>query len=259
MDKFSWSLLGVLLLLLPFNLGLEINKVLNCLKFAKVDLDSKAVQLGISRGLALRFGLPNKMGLAASVLWAAGRKQSVSLILPLALNNISQMFMTLLFGAVSLVIYWKDISLGNWKWNGLAFGMIIGALVLIWMAKRKWEIFNQPINASLVILLGRDSLLRYAIFTFQFAFAAHYFCPELSLVDHLQIIPLVFLVSTIIPIGFAGNVGVREGVAVGVYAMLGFENEGLILASLIVWLVNLLLPAIMGFLIYLLNKSTVKK
>ena len=244
-----------MLALVPLNLFLEYYKLKKCLTFSGISLPNSQFIAAFFRGLSLRFVFPNKMGLAASIAVKTGYKGAKTLLLPLAINNLSQLACTLVLGGVGLIFYYKELgSLFSFKTNAWVLVLLLGALLATYFyLKTKHKGFKSSFKRielkKLTTFLLSYSLLRYLVFTFQFALCANHFLPQIGLGQHFIILPIVFLLTSIIPLGFAGNLGARESVAFGIYAMIFGEVQGIVSASLLLWIVNLLLPAVLGLLV----------
>lgn len=101
-----------------------------------------------------------------------------------------------------------------------------------------------------VLLLG---LLRYVVFTLQFAILLTMLV-DMPFTDSLFAIPAVFLVSTLIPTVMLTELGVRGSVAVAILSSQAQHDEGVLLASMALWLINVGVPALAGSFILLLTR-----
>ena len=59
----------------------------------------------------------------------------------------------------------------------------------------------------------------------------------------------VYLITTMFPSLFLGKLGVKEAISVGILGMLGFNELSIFFASLIIWFVNSMGPALVGLII----------
>lgn len=90
------------------------------------------------------------------------------------------------------------------------------------------------------------SLFRYFIFSIQYYFILKCFQIDLSILLSFHLIALTFLVSSIIP-SFAFSEMLVRGASAMYFFSLYVPDTSLVLASsLMVWLINLALPAIVG-------------
>jgi hypothetical protein len=108
--------------------------------------------------------------------------------------------------------------------------------------------FSLPELRNVLLL----SLARYGVFTAQFALLLHA-CAGLSPAESVSTIPAVFLIGTLIPTAMLTELGVRGSVALALFDS-GGNDPGIVLATTLLWLVNIALPAIAGAMIMLLAR-----
>jgi hypothetical protein len=119
---------------------------------------------------------------------------------------------------------------------------------------KKLEFVQSYSNLQLTTILLL-ALLRYFIFVIQFYLAIKVFQIPFDLTATLSFCGILYLFSTFIPSPFMGNLGTRE--AVGVYLLSNMDAElGIISASLLIWMINVVFPSILGGIIFLTKKST---
>ena len=104
-------------------------------------------------------------------------------------------------------------------------------------------------RSRLMRVLGLSGL-RYLVFTFQFALLLVYVA-GVQWNNALAAVPLIFLLTTLVPTTALTELGVRGSVAEGLVA--GGIPAGVVIASIIVWVVNIVLPAVAGSLILLVS------
>ena len=100
-----------------------------------------------------------------------------------------------------------------------------------------------PQEAQTLLLL---SLLRYGVFTTQFVFLIHAFDPSATWVGSFTGVALVFFAKSAVPQVTLGDLGIREGAAVFFLGAYGVSAAAAVDASLSIFAVNLLLPALAG-------------
>ncbi len=93
------------------------------------------------------------------------------------------------------------------------------------------------------------SFLRYLVFTGQFVLLLVIFENGPSVLHAILAVPVIFLVSTIIPTVLLTELGVRGSVALAVLTPVGAADGTILLATFAIWLMNLMVPAIAGSLI----------
>lgn len=95
------------------------------------------------------------------------------------------------------------------------------------------------------------SMLRYGVFTLQFVLLLMAFAPELGALSAWGAVPVVFLITSLVPTAMLTELGVRGSVAVALLVPLHAEPWHVVSASFLLWAVNLALPALLGGVILL--------
>lgn len=98
------------------------------------------------------------------------------------------------------------------------------------------------------------SIARYCIFAFQFYALIILFGVDVQFYPAMLLIGMTYLIMTLVPAAWLGKIGVREAVALFVFGSFVPDTTGILLASLSLWLVNVIAPAILGSL-FLLKSS----
>jgi hypothetical protein len=98
------------------------------------------------------------------------------------------------------------------------------------------------------------SLLRYLVFTLQFVLLLVVLEDGPSMAAALAAVPVIFLVSTVVPTVLLTELGVRGSVAMAVLEPTGSSEWTILLATFGIWLVNLLLPAVAGSLLLVMAR-----
>lgn len=98
------------------------------------------------------------------------------------------------------------------------------------------------------------SALRYVVFTGQFVLLLTTFDPGLSVVDAACAVPVIYLVSTLIPTVMITELGIRGTAAVSLLVPLGGEEVPVLFATAILWSINVVLPAMVGSVILLMAR-----
>ncbi len=189
------------------------------------------------------------------------------------LGGIAQFIATLLAGAVALLFISRTHN-----WDGGFIGPMLGALAFLTIAcaivaivfysntvllsrvilafpfLERWrsdvfvlDMYSRSILRNVLLL----AFLRYTIFTSQFVLLLVTLDRGLAIGDALLGVPLIFLVSTLIPTVLLTELGVRGSVALAVLVPVGAVESHLLLATFTIWAINLMLPAVAGSLILL--------
>lgn len=271
----SWILGGVFLLMLV-NWGLEARKWQLIIRRIQPISWYKSFKATLT-GTTLAFFTPNRMGeYVGRVLYIEeGRRlQAVSLTI---VGSMAQLIVTLLFGAVGLYLLKGQLTD---RMQGTAFGMLfldavlyitlLGTLLLTifyfrlsWLVRWIGKIPRiEKVTASIKVLddfhplllfqvLGL-SVLRYGVFILQYYLLFRVFKVGLNEWQVFWSVSVVFLVMAIVPtIALFTELGVRWKTSLEIVQLFSSNYVGILATSLAIWLINLVIPALMGSLLIL--------
>ncbi|MEO9570089.1 MAG: hypothetical protein ABJH82_13320 [Polaribacter sp.] len=245
--------------LLIFTILNWISEILKWKKLAsftkKTDLKSAAIQSLSS--LTASFITPNRIGeYGAKVLYFEKEKRNKILGLNLV-GNFYQMLMTLIFGVFgfSYFVFQHKIEIDFQQIIAL---LIIGILVitLFFFAVKyfnvsksylkKIQTFLKEIPQNINIKVSFFSFLRFVIFSHQFYFLLLVFKVDLSYFDAISAITSVYLIASIIPMLSLFDVVLKGTVAIWVFSFYNLEPLTILSITSIMWILNFVLPAIIG-------------
>jgi hypothetical protein len=92
------------------------------------------------------------------------------------------------------------------------------------------------------------SLARYLVYTSQFVILLLAFEPEASILQLYMGVSALYLFHTILPMPPVADVLARTNLALVLWSGTGMSELSISLASLLVWVINLLVPAVLGSL-----------
>ena len=261
----GWAAMAVALL--PLNVGLE------AYRFHRLMRTSAGSRLRFAETLAAvvgayPFGLltPGRLGdYAGRAIYMRGHAASTTAALTFA-ERTATLACCLAFGALALP-FWvmrPDIHSG-WLWllpAGATGALALGTVVLhprlaerLMGAVLPFRRLRPAVEALGAIPTGEArtllalSALRYAVFTTQFVLLIRAFAPDVpwGASDWMSAaagVALVFFAKSAVPGVTLGDLGVREGAAV--YFLAAFGGAAAFNASLGLFAINLLVPALAG-------------
>ena len=230
---------------------------------------SKAYQ-GVLAGLAIGFVLPNHVGDAAGRVMSLRHDHRYESIGAALLSNALQLFVSVFGGFLALVWLMSiDRRLATPATFAaasiLAVALIFGVLLiwkkhesLLFLKQFGWfnkiKKFVQVIgnyHVSEIIRALGYAFLRYFTFSFQFYFLLIVFNVQLPFHTAIACIMLVFLGKTLIPaFNFLSDLGVREFTSIYVFGFFNCPPTAIVLVTLSLWIINLLLPSLVGVLAF---------
>ena len=263
-------LLGVCLLML-LNWGIESLKW----KLLIHDLEEismiDAVQ-SVLAGVSLSLFTPNRAGEFAGKIFnlqVAGRANA---IVRSMLGSFSQVLITFCTGLPVLIWFLSasnQIDQPPFILKSLAYLMVPLFVLLYFNIPKiaahwtKWNFIHrlipyqkEAISLSFKLLLISLilSAFRFIVFTFQY-----YLLLRISGCDSdgkllLALIVLYFFLISLIPTFSLSELGIRGSVAISIFAAFGMTNASILASSLLLWIINLAIPALLGsFFIYRLR------
>jgi hypothetical protein len=271
--------LVLVLLLVPVNWGLEAWKwklsiqPVYPLRFLPA---FKAVLSGVSFSVTM----PNRVGeyLGRIVYLPDGnRLKTISVSL---MGSMSQLLITLIAGTIGFMVLESYLlhagMLSPILYRFLLTGLIILVLILTlfyfnisalerlmerWWKNNKYLYLIQSLHWFDMQLLCRLlllSLVRYGVFLTQYLLLFQLFEVQVPLALEVHTMGLIFLTLAIIPSIALVEVVLRGEVSLSLLGLFSGNSLGIGLTSITVWVINLILPAIIGSLL-ILNVKVFKR
>lgn len=109
------------------------------------------------------------------------------------------------------------------------------------------EKFHYSLGRHLIVQMLVYSIIRYAVFYAQFALLLHIFVPFGLSIGIFAGIALYFLVTSFIPMISVFEAVIRAAVALLIFQDSGIDDAALALSSVLLWLVNIIVPSVIGY------------
>ena len=216
-------------------------------------------------GFALGFFTPGRVGDFAGRAYYVRHADKWEVAAVVAVHRVLDMAAAVSAGTVALVAFRLEGPLpGEVLWSVVAIvGALIGAgLIAAALAPKaahralrrvlpfeSWRqrigFLNRLSSVDGVRVLGLV-FARYAVYTTQFYLLLGALVPSASILAAYTGIALVFLAKFLIPSITFMDLGIREGAAVLFLGRMGFPEAAALNASLLLFTINLLLPAAIG-------------
>jgi hypothetical protein len=249
-------------LLIPLNLSLE------ALKWQTIAGNIERISFrqsiaGILSGLTLGFITPHAIGDYVGRIWqlkSSGRLQTIGGIL---VGRVSQLMATMTFGVLGILISPKTFDpIVNWS-LGLGYVIIVGFVGLLFLRSFYITRLLERVGLKKITIYFRIierydwgnrwrivglSFMRYVVFCVQFMLILYYFKVSDSWIILFSGASFIFLSKSILPsFNFLSDLGIREASTVFYFGTIAeAATVPAILASLLLWGMNILLPSIAG-------------
>lgn len=265
-------LAGFALVLVLANWGIETTKWWWLVRRLLPDFRWKAALRSVLIGVSSGMITPNRIGEYAGRVWVLPPGHRVEAAGLLLADRLSQMVATLAGGFVAIVFYsdaWFPLA-PKWQvWLIPVSGVLLGGSLLLFTFIRQLPFLHlankaglgpawlswRRVPASLRWGLIGASSLRFGIFCIQFWLLLGAFGQEVSLAEGLSYAAMVFWIKSILPSLALGEVGVRETVALAVAEWLAWNTAACVFAAFSLFVINLLLPSLLGLIPLLTLRS----
>ncbi len=262
-------LIGVILLM-PVNWLLEAAKWRLLARPQSTITISEALQ-GVMSGLSLGFVTPHGVGdYAGRILSLSGDDRS-QLIGSIWIGRAMQMLVTCLFGVVGVWMFLQMSSMPYLSINPWWWVAILGTtLIAITLYRSTIKVFGERIHYyfSIIDKYEREdylqlfflSLGRYIVFSIQFLLILNIFEIPLGVLTLFGGVSWMFLMKSIIPsFNFLSDLGVRELSALTFFDHYQVSQPAILTSSLLLWVINILIPVLIGLYFVFKLKITARQ
>ncbi len=280
----QWRL-WLVLALMPVNWGIEARKWQLALRRIG-GIRYRAAFRAILTGTTLASFTPNRMGeYLGRILYIEPDKRLPSISLTIVCS-IAQLLITLVIGMIS-ILYIRPYLHQQHMTGEKALEFWLNALLILvcllvvgltfiyfrlsWLVAalkkipgtKKWLSYIKVLENGDATILSRIlflSFLRYLVFIVQYALIFPLFGVFLRIPQVVGGVGIVFLVMAVVPtFTFLTELGLRWGASIQILEIFGAGAVGIFAASLAIWLINLIVPALIGSLLILSIKPVKSK
>jgi hypothetical protein len=207
-------------------------------------------------GHSLALFTPNKWGEYGGKCLFYPKHLYTKIIALTGVGHLSQLLMTLIFGGFGLWFGFKFfesfISIQfKWSWWILIFALLLGLAFYFKIVRQKVSavfVNIRQVEKSKVKKAVFWSAFRYVVFAHQFLLLLWCFDADIGYVDGMSLIALTYLLSSVIPVFAIADVFVKGSIAVTLMSFLGLPTSVVLLTVFLMWIGNVMLPALGGFL-----------
>ena len=186
-----------------------------------------AIAMGV--GAIGQMVVTNILG-SLALLWFVGRFLNPNILL-----HYSLIFLVCIFCGFFLLFYF------NIRWlEGL-----LSRIKFLKPFHRFFRILGRYKKRDLWQVLGY-CISRFAVFTTQYCLIIYLLVPEILLADMLMMIFILFFIQSALPSLDLLDVGVRSMTATYFFGFITHQDVAIMAATACIWLVNLIIPAILG-------------
>jgi hypothetical protein len=224
-------------------------------------------------GVSFSISTPNRVGeyLGRMLYMPEGKRLKVVALT--LVGSLAQLLITLWTGTIAFILLHGPLTAGGlihpfvYRIGLAGLVLITGVLTLFYfnismlekrlermLRKASWLYLVAALKEIGMQRLGRLlglSATRYAVFVVQYLLAFRLFSVDVSLLQTVGVMGLVFLALAIIPSVVLLEVGIRGEVSLKLIGLFSANSLGIVLTTVTIWLINLVLPALAGSLLIL--------
>lgn len=203
---------------------------------------------------------PNMLGNFIGRFYYFDRKHRAQITAFTMLSNFAQFLASITFGTIAIFIIGELLilkdsqELATWLFVGVLISYLIYFFIDNFLSRFKKKEFTHEFKEILkrnrtyrIKILGL-SYSRFAIFTLQFSLMLNAFGADWNLYL-IAAIWQVYLIAMLAPSLFLGKIGIKESIALFVLGGLGLNDVSILFSSLLIWFVNSMSPALVGFVV----------
>ena len=263
----NYSLIFIVVLMMFINWMLESLKWKFMIR--KIEAISFFTSLrAIFSGITVSSFTPNRIGEYGGRVFCLEKSDRIQAVFITILCSMAQLLTTIIFGSFAFFILHEQfledqhfiIEISRFSLFVLfvlnilfvlAYFNIAFLINFLW----KFSFFNflrQYINViSLfnfkdLLVTFLYSVFRYLVFSIQFLILLHVFSVDISLYDAILSVMLVFFFITLTPTITIAEIGVRGSMALLVFLKFSTNVIGILSSTFLLWIINLIIPAIIG-------------
>jgi uncharacterized membrane protein YbhN (UPF0104 family) len=232
----------------------------------------------ILSGVSFSINTPNRIGeYGGRILYIKNNRSKLKAIAATMVGSFSQLIVTIIFGLIGLMYYISNYALitdsgrfapGFWEKILLGVLIVICALTILLYFRlqiilaifekipflRKARVFVQIIvrySAGDLECLLLLSAVRYMVFSAQYLILLDSLGVEMHWWQGFLMNAVIYLVMALMPTIAIAELGLRGKVSLYFMGLLSTDSPAIIAATVGIWCINLLLPAVLGSMLLL--------
>jgi len=221
----------------------------------------------VMTGVTFALFTPNRVGEYAGRLLFVRRENHWKALMANVLGSFAQLIILLSMGLLGGLWFVLNVS-GASAWALPAFVLAILAIGLLYAAffniktllpllkripyirrmknmLRDAEVLAQAERKTLAAVLGW-SAFRYSVYVTQYFFLLQFFHIQTGITAGYAGIATIFLLQTIIPLPAVAALLLRGNLAIFIWSNFSSDEAGILAATFLLWIINLILPALLG-------------
>lgn len=216
-------------------------------------------------GLTWAVFTPNRIGEYGGRIFFLSSRKRIQGMVAMSVGHIAQMVITNVIGAVAMLWFiYSFLAVDDLVFLALTFLVIVFCLFfslfyfnIHWLDNlvrnikflKKIKVFFSVLNRYSKKELTKVmfySLIRFAVFTSQYLLIMNLLIPGIPIYQSAFLVFILFFVQSALPSLDLLDIGVRSMTATYFFSFITTQEIAVMAAAALIWLVNLIIPAILG-------------
>jgi hypothetical protein len=270
MGENGWGWLGVVIILMPLNWGLESLKWMKLMR-PFLEMPFKKAYRAILAGVTISIFTPNRIGEYGGRILEVEARYNWRGVLATLVGSFSQLIVLISFGLAGALYYLHQFEMIDFF--VLSSSLLIGGSLVFIMLFAYFNVdmalplvkklplgkWKRPVYRQILVLRSYDakllgqvlllSAVRYLVYSFQYYLILRFFGFSIPLFIALAGIATIFLVQTSIPLPLVVGLLVRGEIALSVWGFVDTNELGILAATFLLFIINLSVPSLLGVVI----------
>ena len=225
----------------------------------------------ILSGITVSTFTPNRVGEYGGRVFCLENADRIQAVLITIIGSMAQLVITIVFGLIGILLLPNLMPVFDMLLSEIIFAypimlfsiILLNALLVtlflnasffsVVLSKvkflKKFAKYNDVFsfyNSSELLEVLLYSLARYFVFTTQFFILLQVFEVDVTYIDAIILITTMLFVISIIPTIAITEIGVRGSISLFLFGLVSANTLGILSATFVMWVINLLLPALIG-------------
>jgi uncharacterized membrane protein YbhN (UPF0104 family) len=213
----------------------------------------------IFAGVTMSIFTPNRVGEFAGRIFYLKQADKLQAIFISFIGSAAQLIITIIAGIIAISvsssynIHATDIISGSRIFIFLGVTIITCIFLFITYTKKQHIPFLIKLNSAIAAVGKKKfalililSAIRYVVFSIQYYLLLRLFKIQAGIEVSFILIALVFFIFSAIPTFALTEIVVRSATAVYFFGLVTYQTDAIISSSLLLWLINIAVPAIIG-------------
>ena len=240
-------------------------------KIEKVSI--KTSLRAVFSGITVSSFTPNRVGEYGGRVFCLKHADRIQGVLITVIGSMAQLIVTIVFGLVGILLlpnlmpsfdlFIKDLEFSYpiilfvvillstllilLFLNASVFTVLLSKFRFLTKFSKYSKVFSFYSSSELLEVLVY-SFVRYIIFTSQYFILLNIFSVEVSYINSMILITTMLFVVSVIPTVAIAEIGIRGSVALYLFGLLSNNSIGILSATFCLWIINLVLPALIGII-----------